>query len=346
MIAVSQDDFVAARSRDWKELDRLLLDGASLHQLDGPSISRGASLYRSLCTDLMRCRAARYTPDLTAYLDALAARAHAALYGAQPFRLPGVKELFARDFPRALRDNRLLFGVACALFFVPFAVGLVGSLASDDFAHKVIPAQMLEAMADSYSKGFASGRAAGTNAGMAGFYVFNNVGIAFRCFATGVLFGAGSLFFLVYNGLVTGTAAGYVTSVGHGANIWTFMCGHAPFELTAIVIAGGAGLQMGYALVATGGRTRIGSLRRVAPAIAQQILGAAGFLLIAALIEGFWSPSSLPPPVKWTASVVFTTLVTLYLIFAGRRDPPGSAAQPASRSPGAPELTPAAETPR
>ena len=84
---------------------------------------------------------------------------------------------------------------------------------------------------------------------MAGFYVYNNVGIAFRCFATGVLFGAGSLFFLIYNGLVTGTVAGYVMSAGHGGNIWTFMCGHAPFELTAIVIAGGAGLEMGYALV-------------------------------------------------------------------------------------------------
>jgi uncharacterized membrane protein SpoIIM required for sporulation len=188
-------------------------------------------------------------------------------------------------------------------------------------------------MAHAYSQGFAAGRDAGTDTGMAGFYVYNNVGIAFRCFATGILLGAGSLFFLVYNGLVTGTAAGYVMSVGHGANIWTFMCGHAPFELTAIVIAGGAGLQMGYALVDTGGLTRTGSLRRAAPKIAQQILGAAAMLLVAALIEGFWSPSSLPAQIKWSASGVFTVLVVLYLSLAGRaprtaaarRAPPGPA---------------------
>ena len=242
--ARSQDEFVAARAPEWRELDRLLTDGESLHQLDGASISRAGALYRSVCTDLMRCRAARYTPDLAAYLDGLAARAHAALYGAQPFRLPGVTEFLARDFPRALRQNGRLFAVACALFFLPFAVGLLGALASDDFAHNVIPAHQLEQMAHGYSEGF-SGRDAGTDTGMAGFYVFNNVGIAFRCFATGILFGAGSLFFLVYNGLVTGTAVGYVMSAGYGGNIWTFMCGHAPFELTAIVIAGGAGLQMG-----------------------------------------------------------------------------------------------------
>jgi uncharacterized membrane protein SpoIIM required for sporulation len=318
--ARSQDEFVAARSTDWKELDRLLSRGEALHQLDGPTISRAATLYRALCTDLMRCRGARFTPDLAHYLDELAARAHAALYGAEPLRLPGVIDFFARGFPRALRANGRLFAVACALFFLPFALGLVGALTSDEFSHNVIPSSMLEGMAHNYSKGFDAGRDAGTGTGMAGFYVYNNVGIAFRCFATGIFFAAGSLFFLVYNGLVTGTVVGYVMSAGHGANIWTFMCGHAPFELTAIVVSGGAGIQMGYALVSTGGLTRIGSLRRVAPAIARQILGAAAMLLIAAGIEAFWSPSSLPAEVKWTASAVFTTLVILYLSLVGRSE--------------------------
>ncbi len=316
--ARSQDDFVAARSRDWQELDRLLGVGDLLHKLDGGGISRVAALYRSLCTDLMRCRAAGVTPDLATYLDGLAARAHAALYGAKPLRLPGVVDFFARDFPRALRDNGRCFAISCALFFLPFAVGLLGALATEEFSTHVLPAQALEQMAHAYSKGMADGRDAGTDTGMAGFYVYNNVGIAFRCFATGILFGAGSLFFLVYNGLVTGTVVGYVMNAGHGGNIWTFMCGHAPFELTAIVIAGGAGLQMGYALVDTGGLTRVGSLRRAAPSVVRQILGAASMLLIAAAVEGFWSPSSLPPSVKWTASGVFSLLVILYLGLAGR----------------------------
>src|SRR5262249_34397540 len=156
---------------------------------------------------------------------ALAGRAHAALYGARPLRLPGVVDFFARDFPRALRANGRCFLIACALFFLPFALGLGAALVSDDLAAKIIPASTLEGMARMYSKGFGEGRDAGTDTGMAGFYVYNNVGIAFRCFATGILFGAGSLFFLVYNGLVTGTVAGYVMSAGHGGNIWTFMCG-------------------------------------------------------------------------------------------------------------------------
>jgi len=326
--ARSQDDFVAARSRDWQELDRLLGASDMLHRLDGAGISRVAALYRALCTDLMRCRAARYTPDLATYLDGLAGRAHAALYGTQPIRVPSIIDFLARDFPRALRANWRMFAISCALFFLPFAVGLLGALASNDFSTHVLPASSLEQFSHMYEKGMDAGRDAGTNTGMAGFYVYNNVGIAFRCFATGIFFGAGSLFFLIYNGLVTGTVAGYVTSIGHGGNIWTFMCSHTPFELTAIVISGGAGLEMGYSLVATEGLTRIGSLRRAAPSIARQILGAAVMLLIAALIEGFWSPSSLPAPVKWVAAGVFSILVLLYLSLAGRSRRTGHAASP------------------
>jgi uncharacterized membrane protein SpoIIM required for sporulation len=113
-----------------------------------------------------------------------------------------------------------------------------------------------------------------------------------------------------------------VSNAGYGGNILTFMCGHAPFELTAIVISGAAGIRMGYALVATEGRTRLGSLRASAREIGAMVLGAAAMLVIAAGIEGFWSPSGLPPPVKWTASAVFTLGVTAFLLFAGRSKEP------------------------
>src|SRR5262249_59601085 len=104
------------------------------------------------------------------------------------------------------------------------------------------PEAMLRGMQEAYSEGFKKGRSGGENTLMAGFYVYNNVGIAFRCFATGILLGLGSVFFLIYNGLVIGTVLGFVVQAGSGRNILTFVCGHSPFELTAIVIAGAAGL--------------------------------------------------------------------------------------------------------
>lgn len=313
----SQDEIVAARNADWRELETLVSRAEALHHLDGPSISRAAALYRALSGDLVLCRA-RCTPDLVAYLDNLAGRAHSALYGAEPFRLPAFGALLTRDFPRALRKNASFFALSTALFLIPCAIGIVLALFVPDAASQILPRSMLDGMADMYSKGFDEGRGEGADSAMAGFYVRNNVGIAFRCFATGIFFGLGSVFYLIYNGLNIGMVTGWVTAAGFGRNIGTFMCGHGPFELTAIVVAGAAGLRMGHSLVVTQGRTRLGSLRESAPDIVHLVVGAAVMLLLAAAIEGFWSPSAASPPVKWAVATLFSLLVTAYFLFAGR----------------------------
>lgn len=313
-----QDQFVAARKAEWSELDELLGRQPALHRLPPAEISRLGALYRSLCSDLMRARSAGYETELLAHLDSLAARAHNLLYGAEPVRLAALGEFLLRTFPRTLRAQARFFAVASALFVVPMVLALVATLAHPDFAQAVLPHEQLEASAQMYADSLA-GRDSGEDAAMAGFYVHNNVGIAFRCFATGILFGLGSVFFLVYNGMVIGTVLGWVIVQGHGYNILTFVCGHTPFELTAICIAGGAGLQMGYALVRTEGRTRLGSLRAQAAAVGTIVGGAAVMLVIAAAIEGFWSPSGVSAPVKWVVAGVLSLAVAAYLAFAGRR---------------------------
>lgn len=323
--------FLELRRGSWDELSALLTKQSHLHKLDPDQIARVAALYREVCTDRMRADYLGCPPEVTSFLDQLVARAHNALYSSRRFSLRRAFEFAVFDFPRALRRNRGPFLWANLLFWGPFVLGLVGSIGSQQFAMNILPAQLLESMAEAYSKGFAEGRDGATNSAMAGFYVYNNVGIAFRCFATGILFGVGSVFFLLYNGLVTGAVMGHVIRTGGGPNILTFVAGHAPLELTAIVISGAAGLQMGRALVATGGLTRLGSLWVARHDLAAQVVGAAWMLLGAAAIEGFWSPSSVSPPIKWAFGGVLTCLVVLYLALAGRR----RAVTPHSAKPGA-----------
>ncbi len=310
--------FVETRQPRWTELSTLLARSPKLYKLPAERITEVAALYREVCADRMRADRLGCPPEITAHLDSLVARAHNALYSSRRFRWTTAWTFVTSAFPRALRENWRAFALSNALFWIPFLVTLLSTLQSEKYALGVLPAAMLEQMADAYSEGFADGRDGGTNAAMAGFYVYNNVGIAFRCFATGILFGAGTLFFLVYNGAVTGAVIGYVIRSGGGPNILTFVCGHAPFELTAIVISGAAGLQMGHALLSTGGLTRLGSLWAARKKIAAQVVGAAAMLLMAAVVEGFWSPSSVPPPIKWAFGGAMTILVALFLALAGR----------------------------
>jgi uncharacterized membrane protein SpoIIM required for sporulation len=316
-----RDQFVFERRSRWEALEQILARGP-LQQRGGSEISRAAGLYRSACADLMRARAQAFGADVTGYLDALVSRGHSALYGPRPYSVKRAVKLLLEEFPRTLRANVWYFVAAFALFTVPLVAGYLLAYGSESFAYDVMPRSALEQAEKSFSQDLGTGRDIGTNSFMAGFYVQNNVGIAFRCFATGALFGAGSIFFLFYNGLDIGTTVGFVVRHGAGANMFTFMCGHSPFELTAIVISGAAGLMLGAALVAPGGRTRWGALRETAVPVGNLVLGAAAFLLVAAMIEGYWSPTSIAPPVKWAFSAVGWTAVFLFLTFAGRRSTP------------------------
>jgi uncharacterized membrane protein SpoIIM required for sporulation len=309
---------VARRSPDWQELTSLLAQDAPLSELSAPRISRAACLYRAVCGDLMRARQSGSSADIVAYLDALTARAHNALYGARSYALGGALRALQCGFPRAFRKHFRFMVVSALLFVVPLLVGWQGALHSPTFAASVLPLKTLEELSQAYAEGFANGRPEQMDAAMTGFYVDNNVGIAFRCFATGILFGVGSAYYALYNGLFIGTVFGFVQRAGHGRNLLTFVCGHSPFELTALVIAAGAGLCMGAALIRTEGRTRLGSLRRRASDLALLALGAAAMLFVAALIEAFWSPSSLPAQVKFGFSAFGWASVLGFLAFSGR----------------------------
>ncbi len=319
---MTQDEFIALRNGSWADLDALIerLRGRRIRRVPPDDIGRLATLYRALAGDLARARGQHFSGELVTFLERLASRAHATLYAAPTWRLARVTHFLAHGFPVTLRRHARYVAFSAMLFAVPLIVGLVGALVSAGFAERVLPASALQQAAEGYGRGFSAGRGAGEGALMTGFYVYNNVGIAFRCFATGIFFGLGSAFFLLFNGLTIGTVLGYVIRVGHGANILSFIVGHAPFELTAIVIAGAAGLRMGDALVKTNGATRLGSLRAHGAEILALVMGAAAMLLIAASIEGLWSGSSIPAPVKFGTGLVMALLVSVYLWLGGREE--------------------------
>ncbi|MGH8447965.1 stage II sporulation protein M, partial [Pseudomonas sp.] len=154
---------------------------------------------------------------------------------------------------------------------------------------------------------------------MFGYYVMHNIGIAFQTFAAGLLFGLGSVFFLIFNGLIIGAISGHLTEIGFGQTFWSFVIGHGAFELSAIALAGAAGLQLGWSLIAPGHLARSESLRLAARKSVQMLCGVMVFLLIAAFIEAYWSSiATIAPWIKYLVGAVLWLLVAAYLSLAGR----------------------------
>jgi uncharacterized membrane protein SpoIIM required for sporulation len=220
-----------------------------------------------------------------------------------------------------LREHLAYFVVSLCLFVLPAAVSGVLVARDVSLAHRVLPGATLDEIETMYSEpATPQERSAGPQApvGMTGFYVWNNAGLAFRCFATGIFFGVGTAYYLVFNGIFLGTVAGFLAGRGHGERFFSFVVGHGAFELTAIVIAGAAGLRIGHALVHPSPYGWAESLRRRGRAGARLALGAGAMLVVAAGIEAFWSPLPLPPSLKFGAGGLFWILVVGYLSFAGR----------------------------
>lgn len=323
---VSEPAFVRRRNPTWTELEMLVNRAQQgLHRLDEVELAKLPPLYRDVCSDLAAAQAARYSAPLIDYLQDLTAKSHSAVYSraprktAMPFGLrPGSLSSAFLAFPRAVRSRYRAMLLAFALFFVPFTVGVFWSLADPSFTYHIVPEPMLKQLTDAYKQGFGAGRGEGQDVGMTGFYVYNNVGIALRCFATGIFVGVGSAIYHVMNGLFTGAILGHVASQGAGNNIVTFVVSHSGLELGAIVIAGGAGMSMGWSLVNPGPYTRIVALQLAAREIVVIVGGAAVMLLLAALVEGFWSSSSLPDVVKHVFGGGAALLLLGYFVFVGR----------------------------
>lgn len=326
---LTEKAFADHRRNDWEDLDALTIKARTrgIEKLEIDDVLRMSPLYRSVCADLAAAQSARYSAPLVDYLLGLTAAAHTVVYGPhararEDSRKGRVRRAWLVAFPRTVRRFKREMLLAAALFFLPFALGCILTLRDPTFAFRIVPEAMLRPLTEAYAKGFAGGREAGEGAFMAGFYVYNNVGIALRCFALGIFGGLGSAFYLVHNGLSIGAVLGYVASQGAGENILVFIVGHGSLELGAIVLAGGSGLSIGWSLVAPGDLPRLVSLQRRASEILIVVAGAAVMLFMAAAVEAFWSGSSSPPQVKIAVGGTLFLLVVAYVLFAGRGPEP------------------------
>jgi uncharacterized membrane protein SpoIIM required for sporulation len=277
--------------------------------------------YRALCQHLALARDRQYSPDLVDRLNQLALRGHHALYGARGSSRADAIEFFLRGFPRLVRTEWRLVLAACLAFFGPMALVFVALQAYPDAVYYLLdPRQIaqMEAMYDPANRRIGM-RDADDNVAMFAFYIWNNVKIGFQTFAGGVAFGLGTVFFLVFNAFNIGAVAAHLTNVGSGEPFWSFVSGHSAMELVAIALSGAAGLRLGMAVIAPGRRTRKAALVDAARIAVRLMIGAASMFVIAAFIEGFWSPQrAVAAPTKYAIGIALWALVIGYLVLAGR----------------------------
>lgn len=283
--------FLDDRATDWAELERLVVRaGRRPESLGADGVRRLGELYRASAADLAYGRRRFPADPSVARLEVLVPRARHLVYASRPRRFR-LRALLAGPYWALLRSRPVPLLLAAALLFVPAALAFTWALVSPDDAGGLVPAAYRAVVEPRPDVG--RDLPVATNAALATEIFTNNISVAIIAFAGGVTLGIGTIAVLVGNGVQLGAVAGLAWGAGNGMTLLELVAPHGVLELTCIVVAGAAGLRVGWAIVEGGPRPRGTAVREEALAAVQIVLGTACFLVVAGLVEGFVTPRGI-----------------------------------------------------
>jgi uncharacterized membrane protein SpoIIM required for sporulation len=311
-------NFLESRLEKWKRLEELTARASKyrLRNLKGEEVREFGRLYRRTAADLAIAREEVQDRRLINYLNHLVARAHGSIYRSESSGFRVFLDFFRYEFPAVFRQTFRYTLTSFLIFFAAFAFAFVMPFIDERFADHVAPG-----LKDMITAGVNWTEMINKSNPLASSQIqANNIQVTFYAFAGGVIFGIGTAMALLFNGLHIGVVMGLCVKYKFWA-ILQFVSGHGVIELSAIFIAGGAGLLLGKALLMPGNLKRIDALVVNGGLAIRLILGCIPMLIIAGLIEGFISPAQISPYYKYTVSAISAILLIGYFLKPDNRKP-------------------------
>ncbi|HKB40791.1 MAG TPA: stage II sporulation protein M [Gemmataceae bacterium] len=315
-----------ARQR-WEELTRLLdrCDRGGVRALSVDEVRRLCQLYRQVTIDLSRARGDGDDPDLVRYLNLLAARAHGQVYAVKPVSLGPLFDFVLGGFPRLVRRHARPLLVSTAVFVLASLASFLAVVRDPELAYSLFDEDAvefenvrLEKQNGEYRGNFTFSLEASPL--VAALIIGHNIRVAAVVFALGALLCLPEIILLVFNGRMLGTLTGLVWLHGYFLDFYALILTHGVLELTAICVAGGAGLMLGWAVISPGALPRRDALARAARDALGLFGGAALLLVVAGTIEAYVTPH-FSQPVRWSVAAASAVFLVVYFGFAGRQRP-------------------------
>jgi uncharacterized membrane protein SpoIIM required for sporulation len=312
---VDIDAYVAAHRREWARLDELVRRRGGL---TGAEVDELVERYQRVTTHLSVVRSSSPDPALVGRLSSLVARARSAVAGAHT---PAWKELarfFVVGFPAAVYRARWWWAptaIICCL--VAAVVAWWVATTPEVQATIAAPEEIRElTREDGQFESYYSSNPAASFA----FRVWtNNAWVAALCLVSGSLLGILVVWILYQNVLNVGANAGLMAVAGRLDVFFGLITPHGLLELTAVFIAAGTGLRLGWTVIHPGPHTRAEALAREGRAAVGMALGLGAVLLVSGVIEAFVTPSGLPTWARIGIGVAAEVLFLTYVFALGRR---------------------------
>lgn len=306
--------WISTREENWQRLDSLLskIERKRLKSLKSSEIRELASLYRSITADLARARTYNVSRTLFQSLQLLATRAYTQIYqGSRKQEWEGVIQFYRWGFPAIVQQTFPYIIAATGLFILGMLVGWWYSWQDPKFMSLLIPESLISQVRDQGELWM--GSIVGIEPLASSNIMINNISVSFSAVAGGITGGIFTIYILVFNGLLIGSIATLVAENNLAYPFWAFVFPHGALELPAIFFAGGAGLLLGRGILFPGKYLRLEAIKYYSSLAAQLVFGIVPLLIIAGIIEGFFSPNPIiPDPVKYLVGLAIFILLVMY----------------------------------
>ena len=312
MEQILSNQWILKRRPYWDRLASLLSqsDASGLGQLTRAELQEMALLYRQVAADLSVLRQDSTARTYAQHVNHLLARAHHIIYSGRKTNLFTLVRFLRDEYP-AIFQRQIRFVLASLAVSVGW--GLLGAAITSvhpEFMRMFVSAKMIATMErhHMWTESVVTVAPLATSAIMT-----NNLAVSFVVFASGIVFGLGTFFYLAVNGLMLGVVAAACRQYGMSLPLWSFVAPHGALELPSIVIAGAAGFRLGHAMLFPGALRWRDSVARGGIEATRLVSGIIPLLIVAGCLEGFFSPSQAPIWLKFTVSGLLFSLLLMWL---------------------------------
>jgi uncharacterized membrane protein SpoIIM required for sporulation len=306
--------WIARREINWQRLDNLLqkVEKKGLKSLRALEIRELASLYRSVAADLARARTQKIGNTLIQSLQSLTTRAYTQIYqGSRRQEWQAVGKFYKWGLPAVIQQTLPYIAAATGLFLLGALVAWWYAWQDPSFMSLIVPERLISQVRD--ERKLWMGSIVGIEPLASSSIMVNNLSVSFGAVAGGMTAGLYTIYLMIFNGLLIGAIATLVGQNYLAYPFWAFVFPHGSLELPAIFFAGGAGLLLAKAIVFPGKYGRRDALKFYGSQAVQLVFGIVPLLIIAGIIEGFFSPNPIiPDPFKYLAGMGLFVLLVMY----------------------------------
>jgi uncharacterized membrane protein SpoIIM required for sporulation len=316
------NQWIEKRRPYWDRLAMLAAEcqGSGVRRVGRDELRELALLYRQVANDLSVVRQDG-TARSTAYtLNELLGRTHNIIYSSRKRSFLAVLAFLRKDYPRHFRRLLPYTLTAIALFASGLLLGAILTATRHGFMESFLGPYMVETIRHHQMW---THSIVGMKPQESSRIMTNNLTVTFIAFAAGITAGLGTVWLLFFNGLLIGVIATACQQAHMSRDLWSFVCPHGSLELPAIFIAGGAGLRLASGMLFPGLYSRRDSITFAGRDAVRLVAGIIPMLVIAGMIEGFFSPSGAPVLLKFGVGVALFALLLVWLFSSAADEPTG-----------------------